>query len=187
MIEVVWHGRGGQGAFTAARLLGEAFVLGGDHRFALAFPSFGPERRGAPVRAFTKLDEKPIGDRSQIQKADAVIFLDDTLLTEDADSELKENGIILVNTKRQFRDARVISIDADQLAQRILGRPITNTAMLGALLSTLPQIGESEVRAAVSRGMPPALQERNFEIIKAAGVLAAAEHLGRTRTRKEET
>ena len=63
MTEILWHGRGGQGAFTAARLLGAAFTLRDHHSYALAFPSFGPERRGAPIRAFTKLDIKPIGDR----------------------------------------------------------------------------------------------------------------------------
>ena len=60
MTEIVWHGRGGQGAFTAARLLGAAYTLRGDGGYALAFPSFGPERRGAPIRAFTKLDVQPI-------------------------------------------------------------------------------------------------------------------------------
>ena len=70
MTEILWHGRGGQGAFTAARLLGAAFTLRDDHSYALAFPSFGPERRGAPIRAFTKLDTKPIGNRSEVERAD---------------------------------------------------------------------------------------------------------------------
>ena len=61
MIEILWHGRGGQGAFTAAKLLGAAFSLKSDTSYSIAFPSFGPERRGAPIRAFTKLDTKPIG------------------------------------------------------------------------------------------------------------------------------
>jgi pyruvate ferredoxin oxidoreductase gamma subunit len=73
MIQVLWHGRGGQGAFTASRLLGAAWVLRGG--YALAFPAFGPERRGAPVRAFTKLDEKPVVDRSEITRPDFIIDL----------------------------------------------------------------------------------------------------------------
>ena len=77
MIDVLWHGRGGQGAFTAAKLLGAAYAVRGS--YSIAFPSFGPERRGAPVRAFTKLDSCRIGDRSEIEKADYVIYLDDTL------------------------------------------------------------------------------------------------------------
>ena len=88
------HGRGGQGAFTAARLLGAAASLAeGAH--ALAFPSFGPERRGAPMRAFTKLSDRPIGDRSAIVRADYVVYLDDTLLGEGWDRELKANGVVL--------------------------------------------------------------------------------------------
>lgn len=66
MIDVLWHGRGGQGAFTAAKLLGAAYAVRGS--YSIAFPSFGPERRGAPVRAFTKLDSCRIGDRSEIEK-----------------------------------------------------------------------------------------------------------------------
>ena len=98
MTEILWHGRGGQGAFTAARLLGEAYALK-DGSYALAFPSFGPERRGAPIRAFTKLDSKPIGNRSEVKKADFSIFLDDTLFSDSAFDELKPGGKVLLNTK----------------------------------------------------------------------------------------
>ena len=81
MTEILWHGRGGQGAFTAARLLGAAYALKSGDSYALAFPSFGPERRGAPIRAFTKLDNKPINNRSEVTSAGYSIFLDDTCLT----------------------------------------------------------------------------------------------------------
>ena len=84
MTEILWHGRGGQGAFTAARLLGAAYVAESDGFYALAFPSFGPERRGAPIRAFTKLSDSPVGDRSQVVRADYSIYLDDTLFTDAA-------------------------------------------------------------------------------------------------------
>ena len=79
MKEILWLGRGGQGAFTAAKLFGAAYTAGNDAHYALSFPSFGPERRGAPVRAFTKLDEKPVLDRSQTEQADFIVVLDDTL------------------------------------------------------------------------------------------------------------
>ena len=79
MTEIIWYGRGGQGAFTAAKLFGAAYALKGDNFYSLAFPSFGPERRGAPVRVFTKLDIKPIADRSETEKADYIVILDDTL------------------------------------------------------------------------------------------------------------
>ena len=75
MKEILWLGRGGQGAFTAARLLGAAYTISDDDKYALAFPSFGPERRGAPVRAFTKLDSEPVADRSQTEKADYIVTI----------------------------------------------------------------------------------------------------------------
>lgn len=103
MIEVLWHGRGGQGAFTAARLLGAASSMD-DGAFALAFPSFGPERRGAPMRAFTKIAAAPIGDRSAITRADYVIYLDDTLLAPGWESELKPGGLVLVNSAKPVAD-----------------------------------------------------------------------------------
>ena len=110
MIEILWHGRGGQGAFTAARLLGAAASLdAGAH--ALAFPSFGPERRGAPMRAFTKLSDEPIGDRSAVSRADYVIYLDDTLLGAGWENELKPGGVVLVNSTRAFDDERIVALD----------------------------------------------------------------------------
>ena len=102
MYEFLWHGRGGQGAFTAARLLGAAYSLKKDGNYALAFPSFGPERRGAPIRAFTKLDTKKVGNRAEIEKADFAVYLDDTLFNDDAFLELKENGKIILCTKKIF-------------------------------------------------------------------------------------
>lgn len=168
MLEILWHGRGGQGAFTAARLLGAAFIQK-ESGFALAFPSFGPERRGAPIRAFTKLDEKPITNRSEIETADFVIYLDDTLFPgEAAFTELKPDGKILLNTKQQWKDARIITIDGDGLALDILGRPITNTVMLGVISTLAPEITLDHLTAAIASYMPPKLQEKNIALIKAA-------------------
>ena len=120
MTEILWHGRGGQGAFTAAKLLGAAYSLA-EGKSALAFPSFGPERRGAPILAFTKLDSKQIGDRSQIKKADYVIYLDDTLFSPAAFNEIKEGGKILINTKKttQLRVVFVLLIRVDILLSLI--------------------------------------------------------------------
>ena len=148
MTEILWHGRGGQGAFTAARLLGAAYVAESDGFYALAFPSFGPERRGAPIRAFTKLSDSPVGDRSQVVRADYSIYLDDTLFTDAAFDELKENGKIILNTRRKVDDERVITLDGTAIAQEILHMPITNTIMLGAFaaFSTSPSIFSSESR-----------------------------------------
>lgn len=167
MTEILWHGRGGQGAFTAARLLGAAYALK-DNGYALAFPSFGPERRGAPIRAFTKLDDKPIGNRSEIAKADYSIFLDDTLFSESAFAEIKENGKILLNTKQTISDKRVITIDGDTIAKEILGLPITNTIMLGAFSAVFDGIDIEYIAEAVRQNMPEKLQEKNIRVIQVA-------------------
>jgi pyruvate ferredoxin oxidoreductase gamma subunit len=172
MTEILWHGRGGQGAFTAAKLLGAAYVSEGDGYYALAFPSFGPERRGAPVRAFTKLYDAPIGDRSQILKADYSIFLDDTLFTEDSFNELKGSGKILLNTKQTFIDGRVIALDGDLIAGEILGMPITNTIMLGAFAAVSGVIGLGAIEWAIRENMPAKLHEKNI-----AAALAAAKEV----------
>lgn len=168
MVEILWHGRGGQGAFTAARLLGAAYTLEKDNNYALAFPSFGPERRGAPIRAFTKLDSKPIGNRSEIDKADYSIFLDDTLFNETAFSELKDGGKILLNTKQKYSDDRIITVDASELAMEILKLPITNTAMLGAFAALYEGIDLDAIEKAVKQGMPEKLHAKNVSIIRSA-------------------
>ena len=107
MKEILWLGRGGQGAFTAAKLFGAAYTAHDDSHYALAFPSFGPERRGAPVRAFTKLDEKPVLDRSQTEQADFVVVLDDTLYASALHDLLKPDGRIIVNSKTPIPDRTI--------------------------------------------------------------------------------
>ncbi len=178
MIEILWHGRGGQGAFTAARLLGAAFALRNDSGYALAFPSFGPERRGAPIRAFTKLDNKPIGNRSEISLADYSIFLDDTLFTDEAFAELKADGKVLLNTKRHIDDERVISLDGDRIAAEILKLPITNTIMLGALAAVYSKVSLENIEEAIRQNMPKKLHEKNIKAVR-----AAAEEIGRGKNR----
>ena len=167
MTEILWHGRGGQGAFTAARLLGDAYSLK-DNAYALAFPSFGPERRGAPIRAFTKLDKKPIGNRSEITRSNYSIFLDDTLFNEKSFRELKQNGIILLNTKKTFEDPRVITLDGDGIAARILGLHITNTILLGAFAAVSREITLEDINKAIRQTMPKRLHEKNIAAVKAA-------------------
>lgn len=167
MTEIIWHGRGGQGAFTAARLLGEAYSLREDS-YALAFPSFGPERRGAPIRAYTKLDRKPVGNRSEITKSNYSIFLDDTLFNAKSFHELKQNGKILLNTKKTIDDPGVITLDGDSLAARILGLPITNTILLGAFAAISDEISLEEIYEAIRLTMPQRLHEKNIAAVKAA-------------------
>lgn len=169
MIEVLWHGRGGQGAFTAARLLGAAASLA-EGRHALAFPSFGPERRGAPIKAFTKIDDAPIGDRSAIAHADFVLYLDDTLLGEECADELKPGGRLIVNSTESFSDERIVAIDADGISANILGRPIPNTVLLGALSALCDRVAIEDVKEAIREYMPERLHAKNLAIVDAARV-----------------
>ena len=165
MIEILWRGRGGQGAFTAARLLGAACSMQ-QGRHALAFPSFGPERRGAPMRAFTKMDSAPVGDRSACKKADFVVYLDETLLAPGWESELKEGGRVLVNSRRRFADPRLVAIDADGISRELLGRAIPNTVFLGALAALCDQVQADDVCEAIRQYMPAKLHEKNLAVVQ---------------------
>ena len=166
MIEIIWLGRGGQGAFTAAKLLGAAYTSDSVSRHALAFPSFGPERRGAPVRAFTKLDTKPVADRSQTEKADYIVILDDTLYEPLLRSLLKEDGKIIVNSKGDIEGA--LTFDAEKIAAE-LRLPTVNTVMLGLLTGISGVVTPEDAADAIKGYMPEKIQERNISaILKAA-------------------
>ncbi len=142
LIEIRWHGRGGQGAVTSAALVAQAAINEGKN--AHAFPSFGPERRGAPVLAFVRISSKePIKIRAEIAQPDIVVVLDPSLLRiANVTSGLKANGMVVVNTRKQTDQIRqefginwsLATIDATKIAQELLGVPITNTTMLGALI-----------------------------------------------------
>lgn len=138
MIEIRFHGRGGQGAVTAASLLAEAAILEG--KYAQSFPAFGPERRGAPVLAFTRISDKLIEIRSQVYNPDIIVVLDSSLLkTVNVTAGLKKNGIMVLNMKYPPKEYigkgfKIAYADATDIALKYIKMPITNTAMLGALL-----------------------------------------------------
>jgi pyruvate ferredoxin oxidoreductase gamma subunit len=142
LIEIRWHGRGGQGAVTSAELLAQAAISEG--KYAQAFPSFGPERRGAPVLAFVRIsNQEPIRIRAEIAQPDVVVVLDPGLLSiVNVVSGLKENGMLVINTRKSFEDieaqfktkCKLAKVDATGIAREILGVPITNTTMIGALV-----------------------------------------------------
>ncbi len=169
MKEIRWHGRGGQGSFTGAKLLGIAASIH-DGRFAQAFPSFGPERRGAPVLGFNRINDEKITDRSEIQKCDFIIFLDDTLWSDHYLQDLKENALVLINTdKKIFDDTRIKTIDATGLALEILGMPIANTAMLG-FLTALSEgvVTYPACEAALTSALKPSILQKNLILLEKA-------------------
>ncbi len=141
MWEIRFHGRGGQGAVTTAELMAQAAVLEG--RFSQAFPSFGPERRGAPVMAFCRVDDEPIRIRAQVVRPDVAVVLDPKLMeVVDPTSGLKEDGLLVISSHQDAKElrekygikARLALVDAHKIAMEELKRPITNTSMLGALI-----------------------------------------------------
>lgn len=178
MKEIRWHGRGGNGAFTAARLLGlAASIYGGC--YGQAFPSFGPERRGAPVLGFTRIDDKVILDHSQVTDCDCVIVLDETLSeTVDVTMGLKPEGVMVVNSAKGEAELlklpgfsgvkRLAAIDATTLALEVLGSPIVNTAMLGAAVAAAELLPYDAVNRAIADLMPPPLVEKNQRVAKKA-------------------
>ena len=142
LIEIRWHGRGGQGAVTSAEVVAQAAINEG--KYAQAFPAFGAERRGAPVVAFVRIDSsKPILIRAEITEPDVVVVLDQGLLrVVNVTSGLKAGGILVINTPKEPEKLieefslkwLLATVDATKIARELLGVPIVNTAMIGALL-----------------------------------------------------
>ena len=152
LIEIRWHGRGGQGAVTSAELLAQAAIAEG--KYAQAFPSFGPERRGAPVQAFNRVDTKePVRLRVDITEPDYVVVLDPGLLAKvKVTSGLKKGGWVIVNTrksaeeiKKEFNiDYPVATINATKIA-RELKIPTVNTTALGAVVKITGVVDKNSV------------------------------------------
>jgi len=143
LIEIRWHGRGGQGAKTAALLLADAALASG--KYIQAFPEYGPERMGAPVASFNRLSSKPILLHSGVTNPDVVIVLDPTLIdTVDVTEGMPENGVIIINTDKPPAEVKkglnvaggikVFTVDASTISKETIGREIPNTPMLGALI-----------------------------------------------------
>ena len=169
MIEIRFHGRGGQGAVTAASVLARA--AGFDDKYAQGFPAFGVERRGAPVRAFCRISEKPINTRSQIYSPDIVIVLDQSLmhLPEITDG-LKPESIIIVNGKQDKTSLKqkVHFYDATSLALKILGKDIVNTAMLGVFAKKTKLVSLDSILKAVGENFSGKVLELNTRLVKEA-------------------
>ncbi len=173
MIEIRIHGRGGQGSVTAAELL--AVAAFDDGREAQAFPAFGVERRGAPVLAFCRIDSEPIRIRSQIYEPDYVIVQDPTLMdTVDVLAGLKPDGTVLINSEHAASElkldttARVVTFPATQIALETLGRPIMNTAIMGAFSGISGAISFEAIERSIRHRFPGELGEKNVEAARKA-------------------
>ena len=192
MIEIRFHGRGGQGAVTAAKLL--AMAIAKEEKYVLAFPYYGVERRGAPVTAYVRMDEKPVRERSMIKTPDIVVVIDETLVSYpklvkegiqtgpkvNVVEGLKEGGWLIINTRRSPEEVKdlmenpnykIATVDATSISIKYgLGpkmEPIPNTPMLGALVKATNLVRLESVIDSVKES-PPGDPERNISAIKDA-------------------
>ena len=152
ILEIRWHGRGGLGAVTSAELVARAAISEG--KYAQSFPSFGPERRGAPVIAFLRISDEFIRARTPIDEPDAVLVLDPGLLhAVDVTSGLKKSGQIVINSRKSATELKsefgfqwpVAAVNATAIARQSIGVPITNTAMIGALLKVTQAVKQDSL------------------------------------------
>jgi len=148
MMEIRWHGRGGQGAKTASQFLGEAALDTG--KYIQSFPEYGPERAGAPMKAFNRISEEPIHLHSSVTNPEMVVVIDPTLIGAiDVTEGMGDNGVLLINTDKSpeeirritnFTKGKVGTVDATKIALETLGLPMPNMPMLGALLKANPLV-----------------------------------------------
>jgi len=175
LIEVRFHGRGGQGAWTASLLLAQAGLK--EERYIQSFPSFGPERAGAPITAFTRISDEPIRLHSTVYEPDVVVVLDPTLLGPAVAEGVKPGTKIAVNTGQTPSEVREMLglgevetwvLDATSLALKVLGRPITNTAMLGAVVKATGIVKLDSLLAVVKERFPGRIGDLNLKLIETA-------------------
>ena len=152
MIEIRWHGRGGQGAKTASLLLADAAFNTG--KYIQGFPEYGPERMGAPITAYNRISSSPIRIHSNIYQPDYVVVVDDTLLDSvDVTAGLKPEGAIVINTVKEDEDikkslkgysGKVYKIDARKISMETLGKYFPNTPMLAAIIKVSKIMNEDD-------------------------------------------
>lgn len=175
LMEIRWHGRGGQGAVTSTEIMAQAAISEG--KFAQAFPSFGPERRGAPVQAFNRIDSRePVRIRADILQPDYVVVLDPSLLDKvNVTSGLKKGGWVIVNTRKNASEIKsefkikypVATVNATKIAREVLGVPIVNTTMLGAVVKITGVIDKKSTHAPLEKRFGR-LGERNIKAMETA-------------------
>jgi len=161
------HARAGQGAITTATLLGTAIFL--ENRYAYAFPSFGAARMGAPMNAFVRISDSPIRLRSQIYSPDYVMVVDPTLIRSvDVLAGVKQNGIVVINSKEPVTlksgtaGLKICHVPANDIALKHLGRPLGNTALLGAFAAASRTVKLESLQEVISKRFPKEIAEKNI-------------------------
>ena len=173
LMEIRFHGRGGQGAVTGTRILATALYYEG--KFTQGIPMYGTERRGAPVVSFLRIGETRINERDLVHEPDMVVVLDPLLGKSVPISEgLKKGGIVLINHPRGGRetglggDFKVASVDATNIALEEIGRPITNTAILGAFAKVTGMVSLESLEKAINAQWSGRIAEVNINAVRKA-------------------
>lgn len=176
-MELCWHGRGGQGLVTANEILAETAISSG--KYVKAFPEFGPERMGAPIRGFTRISDEPIRVHSQVYDPDVVVIMDGTLVGKvDVTRGLKKTSIIVANYSGSpgelqnalGTDAECHTLDANKVAIEEIGKPMVNTVMLGALVKASPLVPydllEDQITTKFTGKLPDKVIVKNLSALK---------------------
>jgi pyruvate ferredoxin oxidoreductase gamma subunit len=187
VLEIRFHGRGGQGVVTAAELLSLAAFFDGS--YAQAFPSFGSERTGAPVVAFCRIESRPIRSREPVLSPDAIVILDQTLLHQvEVFGGLRPDGYALLNSSRELAQLglsewaaerpadHIYTLDATRLAREHTGSTRANAALLGGLAALTGAVSLESVRRAITQRLPPAAVEGNIAAADACYEMIAREN-----------
>jgi len=179
MMEIRFHGRGGQGAVTGVRLLATALYYEG--KFTQGIPMYGTERRGAPVVSFLRVGESRINERDLVHEPDIVVVLDPLLSKSVPITDgLKKGGLVLINHPHSGMEAgiggpfRVATVDATKVAMEVIGRPITNTAILGAFAKVTGMVKLESLEEAAKHQWDPRLAEVNIKAMRKAYEIANA-------------
>ncbi len=176
MVEITWLGRGGQGAVMASEILAQAAIMEG--RNALSIPEFGAERRGAPVRAYNRIAATldTVVPRTPITQPHILVVMDPSLLrARGLMPRVRPGGTVLVNTGKSPSEARAIlgrddlevhTINATEIAMRVLGRPIVNTILVGALVRAVPLVSLESVKASIREKFSGRILEKNLRAVE---------------------
>ena len=178
-INITIHGRGGMGIVTCAEIIAEAAYLSGNFTDVHAYPSFGAERRGAPVQAYAKLSRTDtIWDRAQIENPNILIIFDETVLNQEIASSLRKDGIFIINSDKEpeffvkefnLRDVKIVVADISKSAIEknltIDGNPVINTPILGLLSKALPELKLDNLKTIVLKRMGEKVGKLNYELI----------------------
>ena len=186
-IEIILHGRGGMGVVTCAEIIAEAAYLSGNFVDVHAYPSFGAERRGAPVQAYAKLSRTDtIWDRAQIENPNILIIFDESVLNQEIASSLRQGGIFIINSDKDPKyfverykfnsELKIVVADISKLAIEknltIDGNPVINTPILGLLSKALPELNLDNLKKVVLKRLGDKVGALNYDLIENGHSLA---------------